>query len=113
MALMINRLPAKQSSKCRPLLFWCCWVLVNPGFSESGQAAIMKHPAATENASPANTKIVHVDNRPAKVSVTTEDGAGSIAHLGDKAESETLIRAVGLVPDFARGDDKASEFVGP
>ena len=36
MALVINRLPAKQSSKCRPLLFWRCWVVVNPGFSESG-----------------------------------------------------------------------------
>ena len=38
--LMINRLPAKQPSKCRPLLFWCCWVLVNPGFSESGLSKI-------------------------------------------------------------------------
>ena len=37
---MINRLPAKQPSKCRPLLFWCCWVLVNPGFSESGLSKI-------------------------------------------------------------------------
>jgi len=39
--LMINRLPAKPSSKCRPLLFWCCWVLVNPGFSESGLCNIL------------------------------------------------------------------------
>ena len=40
MTLMINRLPAKQSSKCRPLLFWCCWVLVFPGFSERGLSKI-------------------------------------------------------------------------
>jgi hypothetical protein len=40
MALVINRLPAKQSSKCRPLLFWRCWVVVNPGFSESGLSKI-------------------------------------------------------------------------
>ena len=40
MSLVINRLPAKQSSKCRPLLFWRCWVVVNPGFSESGLSKI-------------------------------------------------------------------------
>ena len=40
------------------------------------ETAVMKYPAATENASAASAQIVHVDNRPAKVSVTTEDGAG-------------------------------------
>ena len=37
---MINPLPPKQSSKCRPLLFWCCRVLVNLGFNESGLSKI-------------------------------------------------------------------------
>ena len=38
---MVNRLPAEPSSKCRPLLFWCCWVLVNPRLSESGLCNIL------------------------------------------------------------------------
>jgi hypothetical protein len=75
------------------------------------EAAVTKCPAATENASASNSQVVDVDDRPAKVSFTSEDRSASIAHLGCEAESELVSWAVGLVSDFTRRNDNASEFV--